>query len=107
MTMDYDNTKVDEVVLALLPLSAHTDHGVTRAWKGFDWDALDRLHAQGLAHLKPQVEGQVSGTDGRRGTPRRGVFQRVQRQGNARERGRSPAEPDRSRGASLLQGRGR
>ena len=46
MTIDYDITKVDEVVLALLHLNAHTDHGITRAWKGFDWDALDRLHAQ-------------------------------------------------------------
>ena len=46
--MDYDTTKVDEIVLALLHLNAHTDHGITRAWKGFDWDALDRLHAQGF-----------------------------------------------------------
>ena len=48
MTMDYDTTKVDEVVLALLHLNAHTDHGSTRAWKGFDWDAMDRLHTQGF-----------------------------------------------------------
>ena len=48
MTMDYDITKVDEVVLALLHPNAHTDHGITRTWKGFDWDALDRLHAQGF-----------------------------------------------------------
>ena len=46
--MDYDAAKLDEVVLALLHLNAHSDHGVTRAWKGFDWDKLDRLHAQGL-----------------------------------------------------------
>jgi hypothetical protein len=46
--MEYDTTKVDEVVLALLHLNAHSDHGITRAWKGFDWDAMDRLHAQGL-----------------------------------------------------------
>ena len=48
MTMDYDTTKVDEVVLALLHLNAHTDHGITRAWKGFDWDAMDRLHTHGF-----------------------------------------------------------
>jgi hypothetical protein len=47
MTMEYDATKLDEVVLALLHFNAHTDHGVTRAWKGFDWDSLDRLHARG------------------------------------------------------------
>jgi len=48
MTMEYDATKLDEVVLALLHFNAHTDHGVTRAWKGFDWDSLDRLHARGF-----------------------------------------------------------
>jgi len=46
--MEYDTTELDEVVLALLHFNAHTDHGVTRAWKGFDWDTLDRLHAQGF-----------------------------------------------------------
>jgi len=46
--MEYDATKLDEIVLALLHFNAHTDHGVTRAWKGFDWDSLDRLHAQGF-----------------------------------------------------------
>jgi hypothetical protein len=46
--MEYDATKLDEVVLALLHFNAYTDHGVTRAWKGFDWDSLDRLHAQGF-----------------------------------------------------------
>ena len=46
--MEYDATKLDEIVLALLHFNAHTDRGVTRAWKGFDWDTLDRLHAQGF-----------------------------------------------------------
>ena len=46
--MDYDDKKLDEIVLALLHLNAHTEHGVTRAWRGFDWDSLDRIHAQGL-----------------------------------------------------------
>ena len=45
---DYDTTKVDEVVLALLHLNAHTDHGITRAWKGFDWGVMEWLHARGL-----------------------------------------------------------
>jgi len=44
----YDTAKLDEVVLALLHLNSFTDHGTTRAWKGFDWDSLDRLHARGL-----------------------------------------------------------
>ena len=43
--MDYDENKVDEAVLALLLL---TLHGGNRAWKGFDWEAFNRLHAKGL-----------------------------------------------------------
>ena len=46
--MKDDATKLDEAVLALLHFNGHTDHGITRAWKGFDWDALDRLHARGF-----------------------------------------------------------
>jgi hypothetical protein len=48
VAMEYDVTKLDEVVLALLHFNAHTDLGVARAWKGFDWDTLDRLHALGF-----------------------------------------------------------
>ena len=42
--MEYDRDKVDEMVLALLWLTLSAEN---RAWKGFDWDALDRLHAKG------------------------------------------------------------
>jgi hypothetical protein len=42
--MDIDTDKVDEAVLALLQLGLHEG---TRAWKGFDWDAMQRLHAKG------------------------------------------------------------
>ncbi len=41
--MDMD--RIDEATLALLYLGLHD--GV-RAWKSFDWDATDRLHAKGL-----------------------------------------------------------
>lgn len=44
----HNEKKIDEVVLALLHLNAFPDHGVTRAWKGFDWDALNRLHEAGM-----------------------------------------------------------
>ena len=46
--MDYDIEKIDETVLALLSLTLH-DVGPygARAWKGHDWDVLDRLHARG------------------------------------------------------------
>ena len=43
--MALDTDKIDEAVLALLFLTRH-DHW--RAWKGFDWDALSRLHDKGM-----------------------------------------------------------
>ncbi len=43
--MALDTDKIDEAVLALLWLTRH-DHG--RAWKGFDWEALNRLHRKGM-----------------------------------------------------------
>jgi hypothetical protein len=42
--MEHDTNKIDDAVLALLFLGLHD--GV-RAWKGFDWDAMDRLHQSG------------------------------------------------------------
>ena len=46
--MESDEKKIDEMVLALLFLTSFTDHGAVRAWKGHDWDALDRLHQKGF-----------------------------------------------------------
>ncbi len=43
--MKIDEKKIDEAVLALLYLTLHDD---SRAWKSFDWDAMNRLHAKGL-----------------------------------------------------------
>ncbi|MGB3555388.1 MAG: DUF6429 family protein [Jannaschia sp.] len=43
--MDLDEDKIDEAVLALMSLTLHDGY---RAWKGFDWDALDRLHRKGF-----------------------------------------------------------
>jgi hypothetical protein len=43
-TIDPDPNKIDEEVLALLLLGLHDNY---RAWKGHDWDALDRLHEKG------------------------------------------------------------
>ena len=40
-----DNDKIDRAVLALLYLGLHD---VDRAWKGFDWDAMNRLHEKGF-----------------------------------------------------------
>ncbi len=43
MAIDID--KIDDTVLGLLWLTLHDEN---RAWKGFDWGALDRLHQKGL-----------------------------------------------------------
>ncbi|AYO81027.1 DUF6429 family protein [Methylobacterium brachiatum] len=40
-----DEERIDEAVLALLWLTLHDER---RAWKGFDWEVLGRLHAKGL-----------------------------------------------------------
>jgi hypothetical protein len=44
MMNDYDHEKVAEVVLALMSLTVHDG---SRAWKGFDWETLDRLYEKG------------------------------------------------------------
>jgi hypothetical protein len=48
--MDYDKEKVDDYTLALLYLVTHErEEGFgARAWKGFDWDTMNRLHEKGL-----------------------------------------------------------
>ena len=46
--MDYDQSKVDEMTLALMFLTSFSEHGITRSWKGFDWETMGRLHATGL-----------------------------------------------------------
>ena len=42
--MELDQDKIDDVVLALLYLGLHDG---ARAWKSFDWAAMDRLHEKG------------------------------------------------------------
>lgn len=48
--MEYDTEKIDEDVLALLYLTAHRSNRDEpwRAWKGHDWEALNRLCDRGL-----------------------------------------------------------
>ena len=45
--MDFDEEKVDEMTLALMYLVTHSDKYGSRAWKGFDWGTMDRLHEKG------------------------------------------------------------
>jgi hypothetical protein len=43
--MVIDTDKIDDAALALLYLTLHDGY---RAWKGMDWDVLDRLHDKGM-----------------------------------------------------------
>ena len=47
--MDYDKDKVDDMTLALmyLVITEEGEYG-GRAWKGFDWGTLGRLHEKGF-----------------------------------------------------------
>lgn len=45
--MEIHEEKVDEAVLALLYLTTFKDKPCWRAWKGHNWDSLDRLHQKG------------------------------------------------------------
>ena len=45
--MEIDTEKVDELTLALLYLTTFKDKHGLRAWKGHDWDVLNRLHESG------------------------------------------------------------
>jgi hypothetical protein len=71
-SMEYDKDKVDEAVLALLYLTLHdvSEYG-GRAWKGLDWDALDRLHKRGLiGDPRSKAKSVVLDSDGVRAAER-------------------------------------
>jgi len=46
--MKVSEVKFDEAILALLYLNFHCDEDAVRAWKSFDWGAMDRLHQKGF-----------------------------------------------------------
>ena len=41
--MEYDEDKVDGAVLALLHLTTYQEGPIVRAWKGQNWDSMNRL----------------------------------------------------------------
>ena len=45
--MPLNTDKIDDAALALLYLTLHDND---RAWKGFDWEVLGRLHDKGMIH---------------------------------------------------------
>ena len=74
--MALDTDRIDDTVLALLYLTLHDQY---RAWKGFDWDALSRLHEKGMIENPVGTAKSVEFTDGRittlKGTVRGDVYQ--------------------------------
>jgi hypothetical protein len=64
--MDYDQDKVDEMVLALLYLTIwEEDVWGARAWKSHAWDALDRLHTKGyISDPKTKAKSVVLSAEG-------------------------------------------
>ena len=42
---ELDTNRIDDAILALLLLGLHDER---RAWKGFDWATLERLHQKGM-----------------------------------------------------------
>jgi len=69
--MTPNNDRIDDAVLALLYLTSFPDgpkqFRVTRAWKGHDWEALNRLHAKGfISNPKSAAKSVVLSEEGRR-----------------------------------------
>jgi hypothetical protein len=54
------------MVLALMYLTIHdVDEWGARAWRSFDWDAMDRLHARGyIADPKNKAKSVVLSAEG-------------------------------------------
>jgi hypothetical protein len=65
--MDYAPDKVDEITLALLWLTSFKDPVGVRAWKGQDWDTMERLHAKGfISDPKSKAKSVVLSEEGER-----------------------------------------
>ena len=46
--MEIDTDNMDDTILAMLHLTSFPHHGVIRAWKGQNWDAMNRLSEKGM-----------------------------------------------------------
>jgi hypothetical protein len=55
-----DTDKIDDTVLALLHLTLHDG---ARAWKGHDWEVLNRLHRKGMIDIPASKAKSVLLTD--------------------------------------------
>ena len=55
--MPVDHDRIDEAVLALLYLTLHDGY---RDWKGFDWNAMNRLHEITQPRMNDLLHGKIS-----------------------------------------------
>jgi hypothetical protein len=63
--MEYDLDKVDEITLALLWLTSFKNADGVRAWKGHDWETMDRLYSKGyLSDPKSKAKSVVLSEEG-------------------------------------------
>ena len=78
--MKPNTDKIDDAVLALLHLTSFTEgkgeFAFTRAWKGHEWEALNRLHQKGLiSDPKSKAKSVALSTEGRQKAE--ALFQRL------------------------------
>jgi hypothetical protein len=66
--MAYNKDKVDEMTLALLYLVTEKGKGDgVRAWKGFDWETMNRLHEKGyISNPKSKAKSVAVSEEGAR-----------------------------------------
>ncbi len=65
--MDHNRDKIDDYTLALLHLVVwEREEGLgARAWKGFDWGTMDRLHEKGyIADPKGKAKSVIMTEEG-------------------------------------------
>jgi len=58
-----DTNKIDEAALALLFLTMHGKANDLRAWKGIDWEVMNRLYEKGYIYDPKGKAKSVSITD--------------------------------------------
>jgi hypothetical protein len=63
--MEINEEKLDEIVLALLYLTSFNENDGHRAWKGQDWDTMNRIYSKGfISNPKSKAKSVVFTEDG-------------------------------------------
>ena len=65
--MEFDKERVDEMTLALMYLVMFDQKYGSSAWKGFDWDTMNRLHEKGyIGNPKSKAKSVVVTPEGQK-----------------------------------------